>query len=87
MPEKLVVGTDQKPSPEQLLEMYEKLDKQVQEIRAQIKRGVLTPRHVQALIEHQNPFPTNLEISGLEGMVEATAWGFKVPPPTPDSEN
>lgn len=73
----LVVGADQKPNPEQLLEMYEKLDKQTQEIRAQMKRGALTPCHVQALIEHRNSFPVNPEISGLEGMHKAPAWGFQ----------
>ncbi len=56
MAKKIVVGSDQMPNPEQLLEMYEKLDSQTKEIRSQFRRGVLAPRHVQALIEHRNPF-------------------------------
>ncbi len=61
MVKKLVVGSDQKPTAEQLLEMYEKLDGQTKEIKSQMKRGVLTPRHIQALIEHRNPFPKKAE--------------------------
>lgn len=58
MTKKIVVGSDQKPTSDQLLEMYEKLDGQVKEIRGQMRRGALTSRHIQALIEHRNPFPT-----------------------------
>ena len=57
MTKKLVVGTDQKPTPEQLLEMFEKLDTQTKEIKGQMKRGALNSRHIQALIEHRNSFP------------------------------
>ncbi|MBI3046168.1 MAG: hypothetical protein HYY86_01310 [Candidatus Harrisonbacteria bacterium] len=56
MTKKIVVGSDQKPTSDQLLEMYEKLDAQTKEIRGQMKRGALNSRHVQALIEHRNPF-------------------------------
>lgn len=56
MEKKIAVGSVSKPSPEELLAMYEKLDTQLKEIKAQFKRGVLSPRHVQALIEHRNPF-------------------------------
>ncbi len=44
------------PNQGQLLNMYEKLDSQVVEIRAQMKRGELNSRHIQDLIEHRNPF-------------------------------
>ncbi len=60
MAKKIVVGSDQMPNPEKLLEMYEKLDGQTKEIRNQFRRGVLAPRHVQALIEHRNPFEKNM---------------------------
>lgn len=56
MTKKLVVGSDQKPTAEQLLEMFEKLDSQTKEIKGQMKRGILNSRHIQALIEHRNPF-------------------------------
>ena len=56
MKKRIVVGPDQKPTLDQLLEMYEKLDGQMKEIRGQIKRGALSSRHIQALIEHRNPF-------------------------------
>ena len=56
MAKKIVVGSDQKPTSEQLVEMYDMLDGQVKEIKGQMKRGVLNPRHIQALIEHRNPF-------------------------------
>lgn len=56
MKNKIVVGSDQKPTPEQLLEIYEKLDTQMKEIKGQMKRGSLNSRHIQALIEHRNPF-------------------------------
>ena len=61
MSKKIVVGSDQKPTPEQLVEMYDKLDGQTKEIKSQMKRGVLTSRHIQALIEHRNPFPKKAE--------------------------
>lgn len=77
MEDKLVVGAVQKPSPEQLLEMYETLDRQMAEYKSQAKRGILNPGHLQAVLEHRNPFPTNPEISGLEGMHKAPAWGFR----------
>ena len=50
-----------KPTSEQLVQMYDQLDSQVKEIKSQMKRGVLTPRHIQALIEHRNPFPKKAE--------------------------
>mgnify|MGYP001620111609 CR=1 FL=1 len=61
MAKKIVVGSDQKPNSDQLLAMYEKLDSQTKEIKSQMKRGVLTSRHIQALIEHRNPFPKKAE--------------------------
>ncbi|MDP3729578.1 MAG: hypothetical protein Q8R26_02410 [bacterium] len=63
MIKKLVVGSDQKPNPVQLLEMYEKLDAQTKEIKGQMKRGALTSRHIQALIEHSNPFLKKEEVT------------------------
>lgn len=65
MKNKIVVGSDQKPTPEQLLEMYEKLDTQMKEIKGQMKRGSLNSRHIQALIEHRNPFPKKAEAAAL----------------------
>lgn len=56
MTKKIVVGSDQKPTSEQLVEMYDRLDGQMKEIKGQMKRGALTSRHIQALIEHRNPF-------------------------------
>ena len=53
---KIVVGSDPKPTTEQLLEMFEKLDAQVKEIKGQMRRGALNSRHIQALIEHRNSF-------------------------------
>lgn len=61
MTKKIVVGSDQKPTLEQLVEMYDMLDGQVKEIKGQMKRGALTSRHIQALIEHRNPFPKKAE--------------------------
>ena len=53
----MVVGADLKPTPERLLQMLEKFnDRQAVEIRKQFARGVLNDGHVQALIEHRNPF-------------------------------
>ena len=49
---KKIVGSDQKPTAEQLLAMG-KLDNQMKEIRRSISVG-LNDRHVQALIEHRN---------------------------------
>lgn len=63
MTNKFVVGSDQKPNVEQLLEMYKKLDSQMKEIMAQYRRGALNDRHIQALIEHRNPFPKK-EVDG-----------------------
>lgn len=65
MTKKIAVGSDQKPTLDQLLEMYEKLDGQMKEIKGQMKRGALTSRHIQALIEHRNPFPKKAEAAEL----------------------
>ncbi|MCX6704767.1 MAG: hypothetical protein NT162_00295 [Candidatus Woesebacteria bacterium] len=56
---KTVVGAVSKPSPEELVGMYETFgDGQSKEIRHQMKDGALHTRHVQALIEHRLPFQT-----------------------------
>lgn len=52
-----VVGGVSKPAPEQLVEIYEKFDDgQSKEIRRQLREGTLTNAHIQALIDHKNPF-------------------------------
>ncbi len=45
-------GLDRKPSPEMLLEWYDQLDRQVGEIKRQMRRGIIGPHHVQAFVEH-----------------------------------
>mgnify|MGYP001565934880 CR=1 FL=1 len=80
MKKRIVVGPDQKPTLDQLLEMYEKLDGQMKEIKGQMKRGVLSSRHIQALIEHRNPFEkkvvvenellVNYDLSSIEALVK-----------------
>ncbi len=48
-------GSDRMPNPdpETLLNWYDQLDRQVTEIKRQMRRGVLTPQHVQAFVEHR----------------------------------
>lgn len=60
MRKNIVVGPDLTPRPEEMLRRLEQFDKQEAEIRSQLRRGVLTPREIQALIEHRNPFPTRI---------------------------
>jgi hypothetical protein len=50
----MVVGPVSKPSPEELLKMYETLDRQVPEIRRQFKEGSLVTDDIQAVIEHRD---------------------------------
>lgn len=68
-------NSDPMANAKRLLEMFKMLDDQMTDIRSRMERGELNTRHIQALIEHRNPFPENPEISGLEGMNKATAWG------------
>ena len=46
-------GPDRKPDPETLLKMYDQLDRQVGEIKNQMRRGALGPQQVQAFVEHR----------------------------------
>ena len=61
-----VVGQVSKPGPEELVKMYETFDGgQSSEIRRQFREGALTTEHVQALIEHRNPFAVQDKDTGL----------------------
>ncbi|TSC67880.1 MAG: Uncharacterized protein G01um101472_293 [Parcubacteria group bacterium Gr01-1014_72] len=55
-----VVGEVYKPAPEVLVEMYETFQRQGAEITRQFRDGTLIPAHVQALIEHRNPFASEV---------------------------
>jgi hypothetical protein len=44
---------DRKPDSETLLGWYDQLDRQVKEIKNQMKRGVIGPHQVQAFVEHR----------------------------------
>ena len=55
-----VVGEVYKPTPEELVRMYELFDGQGVEIRRQFREGTLNPSYVQALIEHRNPFESRV---------------------------
>src|SRR3989344_8146451 len=52
-----VVAGGQKPTAEELVRIYETFDDgQSSEIRRQFRDGALTTAHIQAVIEHRNPF-------------------------------
>ncbi len=87
-----VVGAVSKPTPEELVRMYETLDGQCPEIRRQFREGALNTRHVQALVEHRPAFAETLDSqivfwAGLYAVVfemDAKADLIKLNWPDPD---
>lgn len=90
-----VVGAVSKPTPEEVVSLYETFDDgQSKDIRRQFREGFLHTRHVQALIEHKPTFPETIDSqiifwTGLYAVVfeiDAKADLLKLNWPEPDAD-